>query len=312
MNRVVGFKGEAPIRIGLAGIDNTRVVAFAKLLMEDEEGNEHIDGATFAAAWPGQPSMDFAMSYARYDRFLGELRDHFGVPMLDSLDEAAERVDAWMLEAVDGRGREELFGRLIAYGKPIFVDKPFALDSRTASHMMRQAESAGVPVMSCSALRYAGRLIEILDDSSLGPVEGADFHGPMELEPTQPGYFWYGIHTAEMLVRTLGPGCIAVTAKRTATSDVAFAEWEDGRTGVLRGFRTGNEGFGGVIHRDRGVIHIDDLSAGTPYLTTLMKEVVAFFRSGVPPINPEETLAIIRLLEAANESVQSGRRISLR
>lgn len=306
-----GFNSKAPIRIGLAGIDNTRVPAFAKLL-HDEDGAEHVGGAAFAAAWPGQPSPDFAMSHARYDRFLGELRDRFGVPMLDSLDEASERVDAWMLEAVDGRGREALFGRLVAYGKPIFVDKPFALDSRAAARMVDQAAKAEVPVMSCSALRYAGRLVKALDEYSLGRIEGADFHGPMELEPTQPGYFWYGIHTAELLFRTLGPGCIAVTAKRTETSDVAFAEWEDGRSGILRGFRSGNEKFGGVLYREKGSVHIDDLSVGVPYLATLLKEVVSFFRNGVSPVKPEETLEIIRFLEAANESVANGKRVELR
>jgi predicted dehydrogenase len=304
------LKSQTPIRIGLAGIDNTRVVAFTKLL-HDEAGTEAIGGARLAAAWPGQPSPDFAMSYARYDRFLRELRDRYGVPMLGSLDEAAERVDAWMLEAVDGRGREELFGRLVAYGKPIFVDKPFALDSRAAARMMHLAELAGVPVLSCSALRYAGRLIETLDDSALGPIEGADFHGPMELEPTQPGYFWYGIHTAEMLFRTMGTRCVAVTAKRTETSDIVVGEWEDGRIGTARGFRTGNDRFGGVVHRAQGSIRMDDMSAGVPYLATLMKEIVAFFRSGSSPIKPEETLAIIRFLEAANESAESGRRVVL-
>jgi hypothetical protein len=53
------------------------------------------------------------------------------------------------------------------------------------------------------------------------------------------------------------------------------------------------------------------MSAGKPYLVTLMNEIVAFFSSGVSPIKREETVAIIRFLEAANESVESGRRVVL-
>ncbi|MHA6484186.1 Gfo/Idh/MocA family protein [Paenibacillus sp. strain BS8-2] len=298
---------DKPIRIGLAGLDNTRVIAFAKLLQDQNvEGSRDRKGVRITAAWPGKPSPDFAMSYARYDRFRNELQERYDVEMLNSLDEVAERVDAWMLEAVDGRSREDLFGRLVAYGKPIFVDKPFSLDARAANRMMSMAAAAGVPVMSCSALRYAASLTDALSDSSLGRIHGADFHGPMELEPTQPGYFWYGIHTAEMLFRTFGPRCIAVTAYRTKSGDFASAEWEDGRIGTIRGFRTGNEGFGASIHRERGSMMINDLSEGKPYLTTLMDEIVAFFRSGISPIGPESTLAIIRFLEAANESVESG------
>lgn len=298
------------IRIGLAGLDNSRVMAFAKLL-HDTESKDHIDGAVFEAAWPGSPSPDFPMSAARYDRFLDELRDRFRVPILDSLSEVSGRVDAWMLEAVDGRERETLFRQLLAYGKPIFVDKPFSLGSEEAQRMMKLAREADVPVMSCSALRYSQPLIDSFMDDSLGGITGADFYGPMMLEPTQPGYFWYGIHTAEMLFRTLGANCVAVTAKRLGQSDIAVGEWADGRFGMIRGFRTGNEAFGGNIYRVFGTQVIADASAGQSFLATLLEETIHFFRTGQTPIHSYETLAIIRFLEAANESIERGARISL-
>jgi predicted dehydrogenase len=299
-----------PLRIGLAGLDNSRVIAFAKLLRNADSANR-VPGAEIVAAWPSAPSPDFAMSATRFERFLGELRDLHGVKMLDSLEDTNACIDAWMLEAVDGRGREELFRKLLVYGKPIFVDKPFALQAAEARRMSSMAQEAGVPFMSCSALRYSEGLANAIADDSLGRILGADFHGPMELEPTQPGYFWYGIHTAELLFRTLGAGCIAVTAKRTDLCDTAFAEWEDGRVGTVRGFRSGRESFGGHVHRERGTQDIPDLSEGKSYLATLMEEIITFFRTGVPGIPPAETIEIIRFLEAANESVESGRRIML-
>ncbi|MEK4979490.1 Gfo/Idh/MocA family protein [Bacillus sp. FSL K6-6540] len=300
----------SPVRIGLAGIDNSRVLAFADLL-HNPENPDGVAGAYFAAAWPGSPSLDFAMSALRYDRFLGELRDRYGVPMMEHLDEAAAVCDAWMLEVVDGRGREALFEKLVAYRKPIFVDKPFALDAKAAKRMTRLAAEAGVPVMSCSALRYAESLVRAVRDKSLGDILGADVHGPMELEPTQPGYFWYGIHMADMLFRGFGGGCKAVTAFHSETCDTVIAEWADGRIGTLRGYRTGREGFGGVLHREAGSQIVDASEPGKSYLAYLLNEIVTFFMTGTPPIAISETVEIIRFLEAANESTALGERVML-
>ncbi|MBP1975767.1 Gfo/Idh/MocA family protein [Cohnella thailandensis] len=290
-----------PLRIGMIGLDNSRVVHFARML--NEESHPHrVPGARLVAAWPGHPSPDFAMSANRLDGYVRELRDRHGVPIADSIEEVAESCDAWMLEAVDGRTRLELFGRMVPYGKPIFVDKPFALSSADAEEMNRLAAERGTPWMSCSALRYAEALSAALQGEE-APL-GADFYGPMPLEPTQPGCFWYGIHTAEMLFRALGPDCVGVRAFRTPEHDVAVGIWADGRIGTIRGSRTGNEQFGGVLHGRGGSRAFEVRETDKPFLAAALEEAVRFFSGEQSPIDPRETLAIVRFLEAANRSLQ--------
>ncbi|THF83528.1 gfo/Idh/MocA family oxidoreductase [Cohnella fermenti] len=301
---------EGSLRIGMVGLDNSRVVHFARML--NEEGHPYrIEGARLVAAWPGAASPDFAMSAGRLDGYVRELRDRQGVAMLESIDEVARRCDAWMLEAVDGRTRLELFGRMAPYGKPIFVDKPFALSSAEAEEMARLAAECGTPWMSCSALRYAGALTSALRDNGAGPVLGADFHGPMALEPTQPGYFWYGIHTAEMLFRALGQDCAEVTAFRTPEHDAVVGTWADGRIGTIRGFRTGSEAFGGTLHRASGSRAIEIRETDKPFLAETLEALVSFFRAGRSPVDPAETLAIVSFLEAANRSLADNCSIRL-
>lgn len=305
-----GRRSGPPLRIGMVGLDNSRVVAFAKLL-NDERHPFHVEGARVTAAWPGIASRDFPMSADRLDGFVSELRDRQGVRMLDSIEELAGHCDAWMLEAVDGRTRAALFERMVPYGKPIFVDKPFALSSADAEAMTKLAADRGTPWMSCSALRYAAALTDALAAEGGGEIQGADFYGPMALEATQPGYFWYGIHTAEMLFRTLGEGCVEVRAVRTPEHDVATAVWADGRIGTIRGNRTGNERFGGVLHRRSESRALEVRDADKPFFASLLEEVVPFLAGGRPPIKPRETLAVIRFLEAANRSLRENESVKL-
>lgn len=299
-----------PLRIGMIGLDNPRVVSFAKLLRHEGEPYS-IGGAQLTAAWPGIPSQDFSLSAHRLDRYVEELRDRQGVTMLNSLEEVAEQCDAWMLEAVDGRTHAALFAQMVPYGKPIFVDKPFALNSASAEEMIRLAAAYGTPWMSCSALRYAVGLTSGLRSGKGERPSGADFYGPMGLEPTQAGYFWYGIHTAEMLFRALGSDCAEVHAVRTADHDVVTGVWRDGRIGVIRGNRTGNEAFGGALHWTSSSQPIEIKETDKSYLASLLEEVVSFLATGQSPIDPEETLAIMHFLEAANLSLARQTSIKL-
>ncbi|MFD0671053.1 gfo/Idh/MocA family oxidoreductase [Cohnella sp. GCM10027633] len=296
-----------PLRIGMIGTDNSRIVHFAKY-MNDESDPWHVPGARLVAAWPGEPSPDFPMSVGRIGGYTATLRDRYGVAIEESIDAVAGQCDAWMLEAVDGRVRETLFARMLPYRKPIFIDKPFALSTVAAASMIRQAKALGTSFMSCSALRYADALTRALSEGD--EISGADFYGPLLLEPTQEEYFWYGIHAAEMLFRALGPDCDSVRALRTDDHDVVVGVWNDGRIGTIRGNRTGNETFGGALHRTKGTTGMQVAETDKPFLASLTEAALAFFR-GEGGIDPRETLAIVRFLEAANESLREGRTVRL-
>lgn len=47
-----------------------------------------------------------------------------------------------------------------------------------------------------------------------------DCYGPLDIQPTQRGLFWYGVHSAEMLFRTLGTGCVKVSAITSGDHDL--------------------------------------------------------------------------------------------
>ncbi len=188
------------LRIGLIGLDTSHAPAFTKLL-NDASHSYHVAGGRVVAAFPGG-SPDFGLSWNRVEAFTTQVRDEGGVAILDSPAAVAKSCDAIILSSVDGRVHLKQFEEIAPFGKPVFIDKPFATTSADAKAIAALAAQHDIPLMSASILRYGQPLIEAL--STAEALVGADCSGPMDLEDTQPGLFWYGIHSVEMFVRRSG------------------------------------------------------------------------------------------------------------
>jgi predicted dehydrogenase len=298
------------LKIGMIGLDTSHAIAFAEI-QNNANHPHHIQGARITVAYPGG-SPDFALSYSRVEGYTAEIRDKFGVIMVESVEEVAAASDAILLLSVDGRVHLEQFRAIAPYGKPVFIDKPFAVSSVDAKAIVSIARDHHIAIMSCSSVRYAEGLTEAIGDETKGVIIGTDCYGPMELQPTQPGLFWYGIHTTDMLYAALGQGCQQVTTYSNDEHDVVVGLWADGIIGTIRGNRRGNRTFGALVHREKGSQYVDVYSHPKPYIASLLEQVISMFRTGQAPIDIEETLEVIRFIEAANESRLTGKPVSLR
>jgi predicted dehydrogenase len=299
------------LKIGLLGLDTSHVPAFAQIL-NDPSHAYHVPGGRITSAFRGG-SPDFELSFSRVEGFTKRLREEFQVAILDSPQEVAGACDAIMLTAVDGRAHLPLFEAIAPFGKPVFIDKPFATSSADASAMTQLAQKHDVKLMSCSSLRYAQPLVETLIEAVAKneALVGADCSGPMSLEPTQPGFFWYGIHSVEMLYAALGAGCVHVTATGNDQHDLLTAQWRDGRIGTVRGNRIGNQTFGALLHSAKQSRFVNAFVHPKPAYAGLLERIVPMFAGGEAPIELEETLEIVRFIEAANTSWQSGEKVVL-
>jgi len=197
--------------------------------------------------------------------------------MLDSPEAVAEKCDAILLTAVDGRAHLDLFKRIAPLKKPTFIDKPFAVSSADAKAMFALAKEHGTPLMSSSSLRYAQPVVDTLEEVGRKDILCVDACGPMSLEASQNNIYWYGIHSVELLFAAMGAGCVQVQAVQSGDYELLSGLWSDGRVASVRGDHTGKFGF---------------------YLTLQTP-------TGAPIAN-EETLEIIRFIEAANQSRETG------
>ncbi|MDR6549845.1 Gfo/Idh/MocA family oxidoreductase [Paenibacillus qinlingensis] len=298
----------SPLRIGIIGIDSSHAPTFTQLL-NDNEHPFHVTGGKVTVAYPGG-SPDFEMSYSRIEGFTTQLRDR-GVTIVDSPEEVAANCDGILMTSVDGRIHLEQFRRVLSYRKPIFIDKPMTVSSAEAREIIALAQQNNIPLMSCSSLRYAEELTIALHAADNSPIIGMDCYGPMALQATQPGLFWYGVHTVEMLFRVLGKNCLHVTAATTEDHDVITGVWDNGVIGTIRGNRKGNGQFGALIHQESRTQFVDVNKHPKPYYASLLEKIMSMFVTGSPEIDAEETVQIIRFMEAANESRQTGLTVNL-
>ncbi|MHA6483471.1 Gfo/Idh/MocA family protein [Paenibacillus sp. strain BS8-2] len=296
------------LKLGLIGLDTSHVIKFAEVL-NDSKHPHYVPGARIIAGYKGG-SSDISASYSRVDGFAKQLEEQYGVGLLNRPEEVAEACDALLITSVDGRVHLPQFRSIVSYRKPIFIDKPFTCSLQEAEEMYRIAAEYGVPIMSCSVLRYLDPLLEALKIDS--NVIGIDCYTPMALEPTNPGWFWYGIHGAEMLFRVLGTNCTRVHATNNELYEFAIGEWTDGRFGTVRGNRTGNYHYGATLHYANRSQPIQSMDSKKPMVATLVERIVDMFRNGQVDVSAEETLEIIRFIEGVNRSRESKIWVQLR
>src|SRR5918993_3014655 len=289
------------LRIGLVGLDTSHVIVFSKCFNKPGHA-DHVAGGRVVAGFPGG-SPDFELSRSRVGKFTEQVREDFGVAIADAPEAVAEACDLVFITAADGRTHLDYVRKTISARKPTFIDKPLAVTSVDAREIMRLGEQHHVPIMSASSLRYAPALLEALGDDALGPIAGVDVFGPMPIEPTQGGLFWYGIHTVDMLNRAMGGGCREVRTTTSANHDAVAATWSDGRVATLHGLRDAHGKFGLTIHRDKGFQFVDAYAgAKRSAYAAMLDAVMRSLPQGKSDVEPKETLEIIRLIEAANES----------
>lgn len=286
------------IKIGIIGTDTSHVPAFTKLLNDPKEPG-YIPGARVVAAFKGG-SADVESSFKRVDNYANEIRDKYGVEIVASIEELLTKVDAVLLESVDGRPHLAQARPVFKAKKRVFIDKPFAGSYADAKEIVRLSRESGTPFFSSSSLRYSSDIVGLKAKPELGGIIGAIAFSPSPTEAHHPDLFWYGIHGVETLFTLMGTGCESVARTNSAGADVVTGKWKDGRIGTFRGIRDGKQDYGAIAFGAKAN------AASMPPIKVdyrnLLVEIVKFFQTGAAPIQPEETLEIMAFMEAADLS----------
>ena len=295
------------IRAGIIGLDTSHAIAFTKLLNAKTPQPPELMGVRVVAAYP-QGSKDIESSTKRVPELTQQVKDQ-GVEIVSSISDLLDKVDVVFLESNDGRPHLEQVLPCLEAGKPTFIDKPIAGSLADAIRIFNAAAKTHTPIFSSSSLRF-GKNTQAVRQGSIGKVITADTRSPASLEPTHPDLFWYGIHGVESLFTTMGIGCLSV--KRGTTDDGKIqvtGTWDGNRTGIFRESSDTRKGYAGTATNAEG--KSADVGGFDGY-QPLLNQIIHFFRTGVAPVTPEETLEIYAFMEAADESKRrNGAEVSL-
>jgi len=287
------------IRLGILDFDTSHTVAFTTRLNQTGVGKDQfVDGAKVVIGCPGESKLD----PGRIPGFTDQMKK-LGVPLVEKPTDMLGKVDAMLIESLDGTVHYERARPFIEAGLPCFIDKPFTCSTDDAKKIIELAAKKKVPIFSASSLRFAPDVVEYVADSKHGKILGCVAYSPCSLSPIpdrNAGLYHYGIHGVEILFTIMGPGCQRVTSTHEKGVDVATGTWKDGRVGTFRGIRDGASGYGFIGFAEKGMKAV---TVGTSAIyRELLKQIVETFKTGKPPIEPTVSLEIVAFIEAANKS----------
>lgn len=298
LSALAGAAFAADLRLGIVGTDTSHTTAFASVL-NDPAHKDHIPGARIVAAYKGG-SADIKESSDRVEKFAEELRSKYNVEIVPDIATLLTKVDAVLLESVDGRPHLAQFREIAKGGKPVFIDKPLASTLADAREIARIAKENKIRWFSASSLRFS----EDMPALRLEGLNGVMAWGPGPMEAHhQLDLTWYGIHTVEILYTLLGQGCVEVTRTFAENAEVVTGKWKDGRVGTIRLHRP-YSAFGATAFSPKAI-----KSSGKDFYSGykgLLKEIVAFFQGGKAPVDEAETLEMFAFMDAAQRSREAG------
>ncbi|MFO0950437.1 MAG: Gfo/Idh/MocA family oxidoreductase [Isosphaeraceae bacterium] len=289
------------IRLGIVDFDTSHAVEFTKRFNHvDIAEDQWVEGAKVVAGVPGTSQISPEVIPGNTAKL-----KQYGVTLYDRPSDLFGKVDAVLVESVDGSVHLERALPFITKGMPTYVDKPFACSLADAKALVKAAETHHVPLMSSSSLRYAPEVVAAQGgQGKLGAVVGVSTYGPAPTHPRNPGLFHYGIHPTEMLFTLMGPGCKTVTCLSSTGAEISTGLWSDGRVASIRGIRAGAAAYGFTVFGQKGVA---TQPVSTQYIyRELLKQIVKLFETRTPPIDLRETLEIVAFIEAARTSADAG------
>jgi hypothetical protein len=292
----------AELRVGIIGCDTSHAIAFTET-WNNAQSKGHIVGFKVVAAFRGG-SADIQQSVKLQEEIVPKLKEKYGVTFYDSIENLCKNVDAVCLESLDGRPKLEQIKPVLKAGKPVFVDKPFGVSLKDAKEIFRLANEARVPIFTSSSLRF-GKNTQAVSEGAIGVVTNASTFGPCETDPHHPEMYWYGVHGIEALFTVMGTGCESVRRGTNAQGKIeVVGKWRGGRVGVF----AEDKDFRGSASGVKGELAVGKWDGYVPLVEAISK----FFRTGIAPVRPEETLEIYAFMDASEESrIKDGAVISL-
>ena len=234
---------------------------------------------------------DYAVCYAWAERDVSPVDgvdtdawcEKMGVTRCDSIDELCQKSDVIVILAPSTPERHLTYAKaVLPYRKPTYIDKTFAPDLATARQIFALAKEYGTPFFSTSALRFADELASFSNLQYLTVTGGGS-----SLEE-------YIVHTAEIAVCLLREPARRVHVEARGRQRLCRLITEGGKDALIVydpciGFTVAGED---TEKKSRYTAIRSD------FFRNLMRKILQFFESGIPPFDPNQTLLVMQMRDA--------------
>ena len=285
-------------RVAIIGLDSSHSIEFVRRLQapdcaDDQRvaGMRAVTCLRFETPFQDQEGLDKRQQQL----------ESWGVAVTEDFDEAVADCDALLIEINDAAYHVEYFTRCAGLGKPVFLDKPLADTVENGRQICVVAAENDVRFFSASSLRYVPALTQACE--AVPEPVCCTVYGPLGKAPVGSSIVWYGVHSFEMLQRAMGNGAQRLHTRKDEAGVVVTVDYAGGRRGVVE-LTEGAYIYGGCLRTSKTAApFVVDVSA---VYTGLLVEIQQFLAGGAAPVDVDETLEIMAMLDAAERSFQSG------
>ena len=160
-----------------------------------------------------------------------KLNEEFGVPMMNSFDEAVGKVDGVVITARHGDNHYKYAKPYINDKVPMFIDKPITCKGEEALEFMRELKAAGIKITGGSSLRQAKVIKELRgfrENNVGGETLGGFVKAPLQNGSVYGGFYFYAQHLVEMVLEVFGryPKSVKAFNSKSEQKTVVF-RYED-------------------------------------------------------------------------------------
>ncbi len=291
------------IKIAMIGLDTSHSVEFTRRLQAPAcPENQRVTGmrvthcCRFMTPFTTEAVLDERSS----------LLASWGVRVTDRFDEAIAGCDAIMLEINDPSLHLDYFRKCLDIDVPVFIDKPLADCYENGREIAGLASKHGKKVLSASALRCSGNLIEAC--SQVTDATHAYCYGPLGKALAGNSLIWYGVHSFEMLQRIMGKGALSVDARQDESGIVIVVQYPDNRRGIVE-LTHGLYLYGGTVKSSDAAVSFQvDTRL---FYTELLQEIKQFFLKGKASWDLDDALEIIKMMDYSVASYEKNEAVRL-
>lgn len=276
--------------IGIIGAENSHTIGYGKMFNTDKKF----------------PGMEVKYVWGETDEFARNAMDKGNIPnMVSDPNDMLGKIQALIVDHRHAKYHLEAATPFVKAGIPTFIDKPFCYRVSKGKEFLAMAREAGTPVTSFSSVMQSDATFNMKKKlETMGEFNHIVSLGPADINSQYGGVFFYGVHIIEPLLFLFGENVNRVLVSKNGKNASACLAYDDGRlaTLIFNNLYSGRETF---IDTKEGLIKLDSTVAERDPSKNYL-DMVEMFRTGKEPRTHHSILAGVAVLEALEESVNTG------